>query len=111
MKNIIALALISSVATSLIVSASAEARPFWKTRVNHRQTRQENRIYGGVNSGALTKREYRHVEAKEANLAREEARFRRTGNGLSPREANRLNRQQNQLSRNIYNQKHDGQVR
>jgi hypothetical protein len=89
-------------------SASAYAGP---GSINKRQARQQARIYQGVKSGSLTLRETTHLEAQEARVAALEAKDRRTGGGLSPREHQQLERDLNRESRNIYRQKHDAQNR
>ncbi|MBS1992720.1 MAG: hypothetical protein JSS86_24420 [Cyanobacteria bacterium SZAS LIN-2] len=100
---------------ALVVLATASSQPAeakqWQYGVNARQHRQHNRICNGVQSGQLTKRESRRIRGQEAVLRKQEAYYRATGNGLSNKERNRLEREQNHLSHEIYNQKHDGQTR
>jgi hypothetical protein len=79
--------------------------------INAREARQERRIYQGVASGELTQREALRLDREEDRIDRIEARYRRTGDGLSPRERERLERDLNRSSRDIYRQKHDGQTR
>jgi len=88
----------------------AEARP-WGNGVNGRQARQHSRIHNGVNNGSLTRRESARLHHQQAALRKQERFYRSTGNGLSANERARLQHQQNQLSQNIYRQKHDGQDR
>lgn len=108
MKNTIALSLLLSLIGGVLVSTlPAEAN--YKNRVNHRQYRQEKRLYNGVQSGALNGKEYRRLQKKQTALAIQEAKFRASGNGLSKNEAARLEVEQDRLSKNIYGQKHDGQ--
>ena len=111
MKKIVAIALVSSFALSVIAATSAEAKPWWNSRVNQRQRHQQGRLYNGCENGSLTRRENRRLEGREAKLNRQEYRMRHDGDGLQRGEAMKLNREQNQLSRSIYNQKHDGQTR
>jgi hypothetical protein len=111
MKKIVAIAFVSSIVFSLVSASVAEAKPWWNSRVNQRQRHQQGRLYNGADSGALTRREYGRLQAREAKLQRQEWRQRRDGGGLTRQEAARLNREQNQLSKSIYNQKHDEQVR
>jgi hypothetical protein len=91
--------------------SAADARPGFKTRVNHRQCRQQKRLFGGTKNGELTKREYGRLQKQQAKLAAREARMRASGNGLTRGEAARLENQQDALSKNIYQQKHDNQDR
>ncbi len=88
-----------------VVAAPAEAR------INRRQGHQQHRIYDGVHSGQLTRREAYRLERQQAHIARYEARSRADGPGLTPRERYRLERMQDRASRNIYHQRHDGQSR
>jgi hypothetical protein len=112
MKNNIALSLILSlVAGSLLVITARPAEANYKNRVNKRQTRQQSRLYNGASNGALTGREYRHLQKQQVKLAKQEARFRHSGNGLTKKEAAKLEVGQDALSKNIYSQKHDGQTK
>jgi len=100
---------------ALVVLATASSQPAearkWQYGVNNRQQRQQNRICNGVQNGSLTRREAKRIRGQEATLRKQEAYYRATGNGLSNKERNRLEREQNHLSHEIYNQKHDGQNR
>jgi hypothetical protein len=98
-------------ATSLIGSVLPAEAKQWNHGVNNRQQRQQNRIQQGVHNGSLNGREAQRLRYQQKALNRQEARYRASGNGLSPAERNRLEREQNQLSQNIYHQKHDGQDR
>ncbi|HNB22205.1 MAG TPA: hypothetical protein PKZ32_07305 [Candidatus Melainabacteria bacterium] len=104
----LSLALITG--TLVLGLPSAEAR-HWGYGVNGRQARQQSRINSGIGSGTLTGREAYRLNKQQRALNRQEQFYRSTGNGLSNRERARLEREQNQLSHNIYNQKHDGQDR
>jgi hypothetical protein len=92
---------------------TAEAGPFRHPRVhqvNNRVERQQDRIGRGVKSGQLTPRETANLETKEAALKNEERTFRaENGGSLTKGEQLKLNHQENKLSDQIYNQKHDGQ--
>ncbi|MBA2340426.1 MAG: hypothetical protein H0V88_08525 [Pyrinomonadaceae bacterium] len=81
-----------------------------KRSINQRQQRQESRIYNGIASGELTRREARRIENQQERIELNEARARADGN-LSRRERIRLNYQLNRASRSIYGQKHDRQDR
>jgi hypothetical protein len=63
---------------------------------------EQARINQGLATGELTGREAARLERREMHLNREIAR------GVGNR---RVERQQNRLSRSIYREKHDGQVR
>ena len=90
---------------ALTAAAPAEAR------INQRQHRQQDRIYNGVRTGELNRREAYRLERREGHIARYEARARASGGGLSGRERYRIERMQDRTSRAIYRQKHDAQVR
>lgn len=79
--------------------------------VNERQHRQQGRIYNGINSGELTRREAYKLEKNQYRINRTEQRFRKSGDGLSWRERYILDQRQDKASRNIYRQKHDKQDR
>jgi len=98
-------------ATSLIGNVSAADAKQYKYGVNNRQQRQANRITSGVGNGSLNGREAYRLTKQQAALNRTEARYRASGNGLNPMERARLENRQNQLSQNIYQQKHDSQDR
>lgn len=86
----------------------AEARPWG---INAREHRQQNRIYNGVANGSLTRKEAGRLQRQQYRLNEREARMRASGNGLTAHERYKLQQQENRTSRNIYQQKHDGQVR
>jgi hypothetical protein len=78
--------------------------------VRQRQVRQQNRIYQGVNSGALTRGEFRRLEREQYHIQRDKQRSWSDGE-VTRRERARLNRELNHASRDIYREKHDKQVR
>ncbi|MBV9217723.1 MAG: hypothetical protein JO053_16270 [Acidobacteria bacterium] len=77
--------------------------------INRRQENQQDRIAQGIKSGSLTAREAARLEHQETMIDRQEARFRQSGDGLSPKERAKLEKELNRESKNIYKQKHDGQ--
>jgi len=76
-------------------------------RINGRQQRQQQRIFNGVQSGALNGRETYRLERREGRIASYEARSRADGGGLSWKERYRIEKMQDRTSRAIYRQKHD----
>lgn len=95
---------------SLSVAASAQTNRYCRNRsINGRERTQQQRVYQGIRSGELTRSEAARLEAQQAHINLVEARFRASGNGLSPRERYVLERDLNRSSRNIYRQKHDRQ--
>ena len=91
------------------LSQNANAQVRSGRSINQREHNQVVRIRNGVRSGELTARETFRLAREQAQIRRMEDRFRDSGDGLSPRERLRLQRELNQASRNIYRQKHDGQ--
>jgi hypothetical protein len=76
--------------------------------VAQRKENQQDRIAQGVKSGQLTAGETSNLETKEAAI-NGETRADRAANGgkLTPAEKQQVNQQQNQLSKQIYNDKHN----
>ena len=79
--------------------------------INGRRFNQQGRIANGIGSGQLTAGETRNLEHREANL-NHEIRADRQANGgtLTPQERQQINRQQNSMSRSIYQDKHNAQT-
>ncbi len=91
-------------------NATPSTTPTTKSPViNERKENQQQRIGEGVENGSLTANEASHLEKKESKLNAEERRMKADGN-LTPAERAKLTRQQNALSKQIYNQKHDAQT-
>lgn len=79
--------------------------------IEQRKENQQDRIANGVASGELTATETKNLEKKEAALNHEERDMRKLDNGkLTAADRATLNQQQNQLSKQIYHQKHDASV-
>jgi hypothetical protein len=80
--------------------------------IQQRKDYQQERIANGVKSGQLTPGETRNLESKEAELNREERNMRGQDNGhLTSADKAKLNRQQNRLSNQIYDKKHNANTR
>ena len=79
--------------------------------IQQRKENQQDRIANGVQSGQLTAGETKNLENKEANLNREERQMRAADNGrLTAADRAKLNQQQNRLSNQIYQDKHNANV-
>ncbi|CAN5574307.1 hypothetical protein BH10ACI2_BH10ACI2_16210 [soil metagenome] len=92
------------------LSFIANAQTYHRPRgIEARQREQQQRIFHCVQSGELTRREAARLESQQVHLERVEDRYRASGNGLSPIERAKLERDLNRSSRNIYRQKHDRQ--
>ncbi|HLH03445.1 MAG TPA: hypothetical protein VKX25_11785 [Bryobacteraceae bacterium] len=77
-------------------------------QVNQRRENQQDRIAQGVQSGQLTPGETSNLENKERALNGEVRADRRADGGkLTAAEKARINRQQNRLSNQIYDDKHN----
>src|SRR5271166_3312413 len=76
--------------------------------IAQRKENQQDRIANGVKSGQLTAGETSNLETKEAAI-NGETRADRAANGgkLTAAEKTQVNQQQNQLSKQIYNDKHN----
>ncbi|HTB92756.1 MAG TPA: hypothetical protein VK728_07985 [Candidatus Sulfotelmatobacter sp.] len=82
--------------------------PAPKPTIAQRKENQQDRIANGVQSGQLTAGETSKLETKEAAI-NGETRADRAANGgkLTAAEKQQVNQQQNQLSKQIYNDKHN----
>ena len=72
-----------------------------------RETRQQARIYQGVDSGQITNGEYQCLEREQGRIEAHRQRVWSDGT-LTPGEACRLTREQNRASRHIWRAKHNG---
>jgi len=76
--------------------------------VNQREENQQQRIGNGVKNGTLTPRQTSNLEKREASVQNREQRDMAKNNGhLTKREQRGINRQQNRISKSIYNDKHE----
>jgi hypothetical protein len=77
--------------------------------INQRKIDQQDRIGNGVKNGKLTAGQTAHLEHQEAGINREERGMRAQDNGhLTKQDRQTIHTQQNQESRRIYRDKHDG---
>jgi hypothetical protein len=122
MKNEIKLTLLSAalavfampaVAQSTDASAQGSATASANGQVNgktiqQRKENQQDRIAQGVASGELNAKETTNLEKKEAAINQEERDMRKLDNGkLTAADKATINQQQNQLSKQIYADKHN----
>jgi hypothetical protein len=88
-------------------SAGANAQVTGKS-IQQRKEHQQDRIANGVASGQLTAGEASNLEKKEASINQEERDMRKLDNGhLTATDKKTLTQQQNQLSDQIYKDKHN----
>lgn len=94
-----------TVATAMLAAAPALAQA---NQVGQRRENQQDRIAQGVQSGSLTAGETTNLEKKEAAIS-QEVRADRSLNGghLTGQEKKIVNGQQNNLSNQIYRDKHN----
>ena len=79
------------------------------TTINQRKENQQDRIAQGVKSGQLTPGETSKLEHQEAGINKEERGMRAQDNGhLTKGDKALINKQQNQESKRIYRDKHNG---
>ena len=108
MKSTITLAMMVALSlTALAANAEAGTRD---PRVNARQHNQRDRIQQGVRSGELTRHEARNVAEDQRDIRQLERAYKSDGT-LTGAERVDLRHEQNQASREIYREKHDGQDR
>jgi hypothetical protein len=99
------------IATAMPAAFAQQPAPNDPLTINQRKQIQQDRIAQGVRSGELTPGETRNLESKEAGLNREEHAMRAADDGhLTAGDRATLNHQQNKLSRQIYDKKHNGRV-
>jgi hypothetical protein len=78
------------------------------SHVGERQENQQQRIAGGVRSGELTPGETKNLENRESNINHEVAADRAANGGhLTGQEKAQVNSQQNNVSKSIYDDKHN----
>jgi len=89
-------------------SSTPSTAPAQKPEVAQRKENQQDRIAQGVKSGQLTAGETSKLETKEAAI-NGETRADRAANGgkLTTAEKQQVNKQQNQMSKQIYQDKHN----
>ena len=111
--NVSKLALIASLALApAAIFAQATPTPGKHDYdINQRKENQQDRIGQGVKSGQLTAGETARLEHQEAGINKEERGMRAQDNGhLTKADRKTLHQQQNQESRRIYRDKHNGKV-
>ena len=104
------LALITTITVALIGAPLALAGGNQSPLVNKREQHQVQRLKNGVKSGALTGREALRSVVDQAQIRRQERRFKADGN-LTKKERFKLHRELNQSGRRLYRRKHNGQTR
>src|ERR1041384_5554906 len=107
MKTTLKSILLCATTAALMLPAMAQT----SQSINESKQDQQERIANGVQSGDLTSKETQHLEKKEADINQEERDMRKLDNGhLTAADKATLNHQQNQVSKDIYKQKHAAQT-
>ncbi|MDQ5915709.1 MAG: hypothetical protein QG584_1601 [Pseudomonadota bacterium] len=102
-RTLLALVAIASGSAFAQSPSNAAADDFIDRNIN-----QQQRIEQGLQSGQLTTREAARLEKQEGKIENMEARAMRDGS-VSQNEARKIDHAQDQVSRNIYQEKHDAQ--
>ena len=93
--------------TAIFAQAPAPNTP--PPTINQRKENQQDRIAQGIKSGQLTAGETSRLEHQEAGINKEERGMRAQDNGhLTKQDRKTIKQQQNQESRRIYRDKHNG---
>jgi hypothetical protein len=96
------------IATALLLAGIGIAQAQQAGENAQRDANQQERIEQGLQSGHLNTKETGNLERQEQAIDRQESRDLKSGGTLTPQEQARINREQNQVSRDIYSDKHNG---
>jgi hypothetical protein len=89
-------------------TSSTSTTPDRPESIAQRKDNQQDRIAQGIDSGQLTAGETKNLETKEADVNKEERTMRSEDDGhLTTADRTKLNNQQNHLSNQIYQDKHN----
>lgn len=111
MRKVITLSVAATLLSGMFLVGFDQAAEAKGKYINKRQNHQRSRIKQGVKSGELTKIEAKRMKAQQKAFAKREQAMRKSGDGLSKAEKAVLNKRQDELSKNIYRQKHDDKDR
>jgi hypothetical protein len=98
--------------SALILSASISVMNAQTAtpKITSRQVKQQARIEQGTDNKELTRSETARLEREQKRIQIEKKMAKADGT-VTPKERRFLKREQNRANRDIYRQKHDGQVR
>lgn len=100
---------LATVLVALPALGSAQSTRYQRNHINSRKENQQDRIAQGVKSGQLTAGETARLEHQEQGINGEERGMRAEDNGhLTAQDRRTLATQQNQESKRIYRDKHNG---
>lgn len=98
-------------ALPVVAQNTTSSAPVTGQTIQQRKENQQDRIGQGVQSGQLTAGETSNLEKKEADINQEERDMRKLDNGkLTNADKKTLTQQQNQVSNQIYRDKHNAAV-
>ena len=98
-------------ALPVVAQNTNSSAPVTGQTIQQRKENQQDRIAQGVQSGQLTAGETSNLEKKEADINQEERDMRKLDNGkLTNADKKTLTQQQNQVSNQIYRDKHNAAV-
>jgi len=96
---------------AITITASAQ-QPAPKSEVGQRQQNQRQRINNGVKNGQITPAQAHALHQEDKSIHNEiKADRAQNGGKLSPVEKKQINQQQNQVSKQIHNEKHPNNPR
>jgi hypothetical protein len=93
---------------ALACCALAQAQEQGAAVATQRDANQQERIEQGLQSGQLSSGEAGRLERDEQRVDRQQAYDLKQGGTLTPEEKAKINREQNHVSQDIYNDKHNG---
>jgi hypothetical protein len=98
--------------SALMLSASISVMNAQTTtpKITSRQVKQQARIEQGADNKQLTRSETARLEREQKRIQIEK-KIAKSDGTVTPKERRFLKREQNRANRDIYRQKHDGQVR
>ncbi len=96
-----------AMAMTLALCAAAHAQEQPAAVAAQRDANQQERIEQGLQSGQLSSKEAGQLERDEQHLDRTQARDLKSGGALTPQEKSQITHEQNQVSRDIYQDKHN----
>ncbi len=109
--SILAMLSFASLASVAQTAPASTSTPVTGQTIQERKENQQKRIGEGLENGSLTSGEAAKLEKKETKLNAEERDMREDNGGkLTAAEKAKLTKQQNNLSKSIYQQKHDAQT-
>jgi hypothetical protein len=111
MKSTLKISFLSTALAILALPVVAQNAPVTGQTIRERKENQQDRIGQGIQSGQLTAGEAGKLEKKEAAINQEERDMRKLDNGkLTNADKKTLTQQQNQVSKQIYKDKHNAAV-